>query len=320
VATKLKQTERRAIVLSLVIAVVLLTVSFVVRQLAGGGDGSRVWPWVESLLLNLGSAVALVAPIEWMSSRLRVRVEEVDARQSVAISDVRDEAGRRVDTLSSQIAEIDTRVTSLAELAAAVDADRDTRSAKDEELFSSLGTEGVARDVLLRAVDRAVDQGLITMGGVRVSVGRYANSRVRFGLNAREGLRVSLEDVRGDELAELQWGRTEDAVSFLSRVGDAVFAQGETLDTVWLFERLSRTLLIALRYPSVRPLIEHFPSQWVLMEDALVAPEHDYRITHDRLDRSKMDVHVRQKQWLDHGSYDEAFAVAALMFPMPTTR
>lgn len=308
---RLTRAERRTIAGAFISAAVLLA-AYVWLWL------SNIPPqlgWLAGVLLNLGTAALLVVPIEWFSARLRRRVADVDARQTEAVTRVRSEAeqlGQRVET-------IDAKVTNLAELQEKFAATTSRRRAEDEELFRDLGVLAPTQAAVSQALRRASELGLVSTRGVRVPVAAGADLRLVFLAEGDDQLTLRLENIRGTEYQRWTWRPDQDALDLFTTVADALERAQEPrpLDVQFALQRLSATLMTALTYQTSRPIIEYFPEQWALTDDALVTADHRwYSITHSRKDRLSMDLHVRQKTWIDEDSYESAYEVASYLFPL----
>jgi hypothetical protein len=269
------------------------------------------WSWMDDMLLNVGAAVLLVVPIELFSARLRRRVAEVDERQTAAVNSVEASLTTRVDSL-------DERVESLADLNRLVSTDAKMRRDADRESFAALGADAPTREGVLRALQRATDRTLIASQGARVPVALRANLRLRFAVGDA-GLIIGLEWIDGQPCRSWIWTLDKSAGDLFSEVAEAVESVGEPrpLDLEFAFQRLAAALTTADTIQAARPLLELFPPQWALTEHAIISTDqHEYEVTHARIDRIGMDRQVTGKPWLDHDSYDEAHLVARLLFPL----
>jgi hypothetical protein len=94
----------------------------------------------------------------------------------------------------------------------------------------------------------------------------------------------------------------------------------ETPSATTILGGLADALVYADKHPLARPLFQYFAPQWVLTDDAIVAPSRGYELAHNRPDRRIMDVHIKGKPWLDFGSYDAASLAAELFHPLTPTQ
>lgn len=317
---RMTRAEWSVIATSAAVSGVLLGSSLLGSVLLGVDENSHRWAWTESLLLNLGAAVLLIVPIEWMSSRLRRRVEDVDERQTAAVEQVRETATSSVTELASQVSSLDARVKDLTELSQSVADEAARRAADDERVFGSMSSEVPTSESLHAALSRGRERKLTSERGVRVPVAEVGSLRLRFDAPpAATAPVVTLEDIRGEFRREWTWFAETAATDFWSVVADCLDGEGEhaSLDVGFVFASLSQSLLTASREREARPLIELCPPQWAVTDIGIAAvTEWGYTVTHSRPDRVDMDVHVREKTWLDTSSYERAFEIAAYLFPV----
>lgn len=269
------------------------------------------WGWLEGVLLNVGAAFLILAPIEWFSSRLRQDVEAVETRQEERVEEVRREAADRT-------ARLERKVASLSELNTQVSERLDAGLAEDEAMFRAFAA-GPTAERVEKALKQALKRDLIHEAGVRVPVSNDDDARLLFRTSSR-GLELDLETIAGEVLETIAWPAEEPAVDALTRVGRALEKAGRRKpDPTLIFERLSESLLLAAREPGLRPLVEYFPPQWVVTTEAIVGFRGQgqlYVVSHNVPNRLAMDAHVKGKPWLDYESYDEAHGVAAYLFPL----
>ena len=249
------------------------------------------WVWVESLLLNLGAAVLLVAPIELFSSGLRRQITEI---------------GEQVDGLAA----LDERVERML-------ADDVTERRAP---YLSL----VERPTLWRiqvAVRDATREGLIDPAGARVLVNEALSERLRFtwvlGPLKLGWLRVTLEEIDGTKVVSWTTLRGFSLERLLADVGKHLDRRGETLmpEPSAILMRLSETILHALDHPIARPIVEFHGPQWAVTASKITATSRSYDVSHARPDRLAMDVHIKRKPWLDYNSYDAANMAAYYLYP-----
>ncbi|MBO0609865.1 hypothetical protein [Myceligenerans salitolerans] len=306
------------VVVAVIVAVLLLAGSFWGDALLWRERVPDWWPWLENLLVNLGAAVLLVVPLEWIAARLRREADAAEARTADAVDRMRDDSQASIRDLKQQFDGLDARVTSLADLSAVVAEAATGQARADADLFTELGHAVPTSDSVRTALHRAAERKLTSDRPVRVPVSDDADLRISFGIpDTAGGVEIRLEAIDGEILEEWRWEEKPAAMTF-QQVADVLDGQGERepIDVVFVFTRLSETLTTAVRHASARPIIELFPPQWALTNFAIVSLEPLYTVTHDRKDRVQMDVQVKQKRWLDYDSYDMAHWVAAELFPL----
>ena len=249
------------------------------------------WVWGESLLLNLGAAVLLIAPIELFSSGLRRQITKI---------------AEHVDGLTA----LDERVKGL--LAADV-AERRTP-------YLNLVERPTLRQIQV-AVRDATREGLIDAAGARVLVNEALSERLRFtwvlGPLKLGWLRVTLEEINGTKIKSWTTLKGISLARLLADVGKHLDRRGEVLmpESSAILTRLSETILHALDHPVARPIVEFHGPQWALTASKITATSRSYDVSHARPDRTAMDVHIKRKPWLDHNSYDAASIAAYYLYP-----
>lgn len=316
---------------SLAVAGLLLVASLVVPEVVGWTSETtpRGWAWTEAVLVNLGAAIALIAPIEWFIARLRRDVEEVEARQEQRVEEAEARQEQRVEEVREQataaIEALQETVDSLTKLDRMVDEGMDEATAADHELFRSLASEETTGSEAARALERAQSLGRTSSTyGLRVPVSDARELHLVFSPmfvvnNPRASyVRVTLQ--KADSLAavlHLAW-RRETTAEILVTIGKLVRDAGfdERPSATTILGGLSDALVFADVHPEARPLIQYFAPQWALTESAIVAPAKAYPISHKRLDRVAMDVQAKGKRWLDFDSYDAASLAADVYFPL----
>lgn len=316
---------------SLAVAALLLLTSLVVPMIVGWTPETtpRGWAWTEAVLVNLGAAIALIAPIEWFIARLRRDVEEVEARQERRVEEAEARQEQRVEEVREQaaaaIGALQQTVDSLTKMDSIVAEGMDAASAADHELYRSLASEETTGADAARALERARKLGRTSSShGVRVPLSDERELHVVFlpmySSNAprSSSTRVLVQRPHSLELlTQLTW-QSETTAQMLVNLGTRVRNQGydERPSATSVLGGLADALVFADVHPEARPLIQYFAPQWALTESAIVAPARGYPISHRRLDRIAMDVVAKGKRWLDFGSYDAATLAADVYFPL----
>jgi hypothetical protein len=283
--------ERLVIGGAIALGLLLVGASWLVHGLQIPGMS---WPdWVESLLLNLGSAVLLVAPIEVFSARLRRQIDDVR-------SEVRGLAG------------LDERVS------AAITADR----AALQGVFDDVVTAAPSLRTVRRALRAAANEGLLDAAvGLRVRVHPAAGTRLRLRLVRRtffgEAVHFTLETLYGEPIATWTEWQARSLEHLFTKIAHAVRNTDVPLVPVpsATLHHLSESLLYALKYPIARPMIEYFEPQWALTTQSIASGQEDYEVVHNRPDRISMYRHVLEKEWIDRDSYNAAYDTADYFYP-----
>lgn len=276
------------------------------------GDANSVW-W-QTLLLNLGTTVLLILPIYLITRSLERRVE-----QQVG------SANTRIDDLSSTVADVETQVRSIQELADEFAQQRETVTGERRDLFRSLA-QHPTREQLHKAVDlaeslRLVD--LVDTPGLRAPIQESATTYLAL-IRYFEGddLNFQLQDIRGHALPdtneqELLWPADDQngLAVFFPRVEDLLYRAQDfhQLDPAHWFRRISATLLAAFKVPDARPIVELIGDQWAMLDDIALALPHGYPVPYNRMPVNSKDplsqVHVARKAWAHEPSVDRAYWV-----------
>ncbi|MCR1984059.1 hypothetical protein NSA53_17660 [Cellulosimicrobium cellulans] len=314
---------------SLGVAGLLLVASLVVPEVVGWTPETtpRGWAWTEAVLVNLGAAIALIAPIEWFISRLRRDVEDVEARQEQRVEEAEARQEQRVEEVREEtaaaIGALQETVDSLTKLDREVAEGLDAVRAADLQQFRSVAADDTTGTEACLVLSRALKLKRISGSGVRVAVSEQRELHVVFVpmLNTTTGKhRVHLSLHRSnshDRLGHLYW-QHETPKEILVKLGTLVRDLGsdERPTATSVLGGLADALVFAEEHALARPLIQYFPPQWAMTDAAIAAPEYNYAIRHDRPDRRGMDVRAKGLTWLDFDSYDAASLAADLYFPL----
>lgn len=316
---------------SLGVAALLLVASLVVPEIVGWTPETtpRGWAWTEAVLVNLGAAIALIAPIEWFIARLRRDVEEVEARQEQRVEEAEARQEQRVEEVRSEaaaaIGALQQTVDSLTKMDSIVAEGMDAASAADHELYRSLASEETTGADAARALERARKLGRTSAGhGVRVPLSDARELHVVFipmynkASPRSSSVRIIVHKANSlDQATYLGW-QSETTTQMLLNLGTRLRDLGydERPSATTILGGLADALVFADVHPDARPLIQYFKPQWALTESAIVAPAKGYSLGHKRADRVPMDVQIKGKPWLDFQSYDAASLAADVYFPL----
>lgn len=304
---------------SLVVAILLLLAALIVPMVMGWAPAEvpSWWAWFDAVLINVGAAIALLAPIEWISSRLRRSVEESEDRQERRVQEVRDES-------ASRLADFSERLDSLERLRQRVAQRFDDAVAADHAMFGSVATEDAAGVNAIRALTRAKQRGLISGRGVRVPYNEEGGLDLWFQSGTKIDVQIPLvvTDESGQRLANMSWPKTTTAEEMIVQLATVVRSKGRDAlpspDTI--LNGLADTLVHADRYEFARPIIQYFPPQWALTDTAIVASvpgfAEGWTIEHTRTDRGLMYRQAHDKEWLDAESFEAARAAAEKLVPL----
>ncbi len=190
--------------------------------------GWRASGYFSDLLLNIGTALLLFAPLLYVQRLVEARVTRVQEETSASVA-----------ALSSQVADVQQQVV---EASARLDQLSDSTTERlrqaqerDAQTFTAF-EEAPSRDALMELLDRAQDLRAIESTGVRVRVpGTYARLRFAVLRHRKEGgefevitqLLVSVESFEGVEQGRVEWRPGQPADSFMAEVATELQKCGE---------------------------------------------------------------------------------------------
>lgn len=218
-------------------------------------------------------------------------------------------------------ADVDRR---LAETADRVTATLKAEAQADRAAFDSLRTEAPTREAVWEALERAQWLTLtVARRPPRVNVSRLSRVYVAFAIDtgdpSDEPLELHVEGVGGATEDWVPWPVDREAHDVLVEVGRALYKHtGETPDTRALLAGLADLLDAALSHPDRRPAIELCPPQWMVCDWGVVT----YGSASTRgADKAKLRAsstihsHFAEKSWVDQDSWEDAYEVAAALWP-----
>lgn len=310
--------EWRLIVGSLTVAVVLLLTALVVPMIMGWTQDDRpaVWAWAEAVLINVGAAIGLVAPIEWFVSRFRRAVEDSERRQDERVQAVRVEN-------ASKFEEITERLNSLEQIDQRVAQQLDDAQAADHAMFRSVTDEDATGAAAIQALTRATQRRLISTRGVRVPCNEVDGFHLWLTVpSGRHYVSVRVVDETEKNVVGMNWPGSMTAQDMLVSLGKAIRNKGFDArpSAPAVLNGLAETLVHADSYDFARPIIQHFPPQWALTDTAIVArgpgAGRGWAIPHDRGDRLGLYLQAREREGLHEESFAAARAAADCVFPL----
>lgn len=269
--------------------------------------------FLAAAVVEIGAAVALIAPIVFVERRLGARLRSVEATVDDTRAGVAD-ANARLDSLTTT-----ERIS--AEVAQRLAAARED----DESLFNDVAADPTAEGVRA-AIDRGVEIGTLSQSYPRVSLfdTRYL---VRFRPSEEHlGLQLVLENQAGDELRIMEWQPSLSFVELGVEIGEYLQAQGQYPGDIAfqpgsMFEALGSLLRLTYRRKTgagdltrpLNPVIQMF-RQWAITDLGLEDVEgRSYQITSDRFAEIDWDRHVTSKGWVDAADFRLAFETAQLL-------
>jgi hypothetical protein len=268
--------------------------------------------FLQEFLLQLGSAVLLLAPLVWLERLLSARVDRTEARATAIEEEVEvvqenvRHAVRRMDDLGEGVRrELRQQVIDDDEAIAAVR--RDTRW-----------------DHVARLFERGLSVGAIAACGVRVQVpDMWARLRFEAMPQDRDGsryLRVCIEQLDGSTLAELEWGERGDVIDLFREIGvelqKANTYPGDAFDATVITDHLLRVIETGLHAKRIGSILELSPileiphSQWAITTYGVQCLENPYNVEFSRLDEDGFLSHVQQKTWVSEEDLDDTWRAA----------
>jgi hypothetical protein len=290
--------------------------------------GWRVSGYLADLVLNVGTALLLFAPLLYLQRLVEERVTRVQKETSASVA-----------ALSSQVADVQQQgVETSARLDQLSESTMDrVRQAQEQDAHAFAAfEEAPSRDALMALLDRAQDLRAIEWSGVRVRVpGTWARLRFALSRHQEEGgefetvvrLLAKVESFGGVELGRVEWLPGQPGDSFMAEVATELQKCGEfhpeAFDATRILEQLMDTLRVAIEgrtgiagYTSLEPIIEIPNDQWIVMTSGIIAPKASYFLPNARLledDDYKFRNHVRKKMWVDIDKFEEAWDVAVAL-------
>jgi hypothetical protein len=297
------------------LAVVLIIVG--VGLLAGGW---RTHGFFSDLLLNIGTALLLLAPLLSLQRLLEARVTRVEKETSASVANLSSE----VADVKREIAETTARLDQLGEATT-----NRLRKAQDQDAraFQQF-EEAPSATVLFALLERAKNLRAIAWDGVRVQVPGTWN-RLRFRSNSDDEhlaphLSVQIEELDGRSLQEVLWEADQPADEFMLNVAEELQMLGEfrpdTFDATQIFANLLSTLRLAIEcrtgvgpYSNIGDVIEIPNDQWIITTDGLYAPEASYFYPIGRVREPDASWHIKKKKWVDPDKFEEAWDIIEAM-------
>jgi hypothetical protein len=290
--------------------------------------GWRASGYFADLLLNVGTALLLFAPLLSLQRLVEARVTRVQEETTASVA-----------ALSSQVADVQQQVTEtgarLDQLSESTMDRLQQAQDRDSHTFAAF-EEAPSKNALTTLLDRAQDLRGIEPSGVRVRVpGTWARLRFAVSRHQEEGgefqnvtqLLATVESFGGAEQGRVEWLPDQPADAFMAEVAKELQKCGEfrpeAFNATRILEQLMEALRIAIggrtgvaRYRSLEPIVEIPNDQWVVMTSGIIAPEAGYFIQNNRLledDDYKFRNHISQKKWVDADKFQEAWDVAAAL-------
>jgi hypothetical protein len=316
----------------------------VVLILLGGlllGLGWRTDGYLSDLLLNVGTALLLFAPLLLLQRRMEQELLEL-----------REETRSSVEGLSSDVAEVRRQARETAarldELGEATRSRIREQQDKDTKAFNDFDAEP-SRSILLQLLSRALQLKAISWRGIRVQVpGTW--ERLRFAMGetytmvgtpaaipeeeydpeADTGPRLwaAVESLYGDVHDIVEWLPGQPADEFMAEVAARLQSMSryrdDTFDAASILGDLKAALRIAIegrtgvgQYGELAPILEIPNDQWVIQTTGLSSPRYGYFIPASRVmnagterEGPSLDEHMKEKRWVDSDKFEMACDIA----------
>ncbi|RNE59334.1 hypothetical protein [Cryobacterium tepidiphilum] len=260
-------------------------------------------PWWSSALINAGVVVLLLVPGDLALRGVRQGIHDVDETAQLAKA-AADSAVLTANRTEQSLD--DVREQLIAQ-------QRDEHDA-EVDVYRSMVTDP-SRASLLRALQKATDDQLVTANGVRSPVWE-TDLHYRYVIGAWNGektLEVRLEADDGEVLSTHIWEVPESAAEFYQRLVGAVRAEGQDLglglnDPTHSVAQLSEMLVevmglraqvLAGHRQALRLIIERVDGWYFTETHVLPASNLKYTIDVQRLSQPHWEEHLRRKGWYE---------------------
>lgn len=296
--------------------------------------------WWQDVLVNVGAAILLVAPIELVSARLSRRVSEVRGEVEIvreettaavgetreAVRRVREETSQSVDEIRREVDGVREQFATLQDLGAKVAARVAAEQAEEEALYRRVGADGDApdRSVILEALRRARENNVTSEAyGPRVEPHPGSGEYLRLVYEPSDfdapDLGFEIVGTSGAVSGGVTvWEEGTSVEDVMVEVAHALSVNGidPAFDIPDWFRRLSETLLVGFSHPKRHGIIELSPPQWAVTDSGVVPyPEHPLRAQGAGVLRTPRSVAaVKQFPWVDADSFDQAAVVWCEIF------
>jgi hypothetical protein len=305
----------------------MLAVSFLLPRIRGAGATAS---WLSGLLLELGAAVLLFVPLYLITLTLERDIDAVREETVASVDRVREATTSSVAALTERVSSFEGDIERrMEDLVASVSERLAEERDRDVEVREALRKKEPTWSGLLEALDRAMDQGLITdshpprvVGGpdlwgphVSVIVGGDPELPEMHRL-----LRFRVESLQGKRIQTVEWYRDDSLTDVMVRVARIVEgATGGPFRLADFFPDLSRLLEVASSAPERRPIVQLCPPLWAVTTRGVVPyGRKDVRVwTHEQVSGPRIAQDMATKPWSDEESFALAQAVSGGLFPAP---
>lgn len=291
---------------------------------AGGFDPGFDESWWRDAFMGMGAALVLFSPFYFLTKALDDHVDRVETETKEDVAAARSEAKQDATAVRDEVQELREDVTRrLEDVSAAVMARLEARDEADVHVFAALRTT-MGRQVLVDALKRAQSLGLVVNHPApRVQIAEQPRCYVSFTyVEDWDELTLTLVDIAGHTVGDVQWPVGADSVAVLEEVGTQLKRTAyDEFNVAALFHGLSDLLEEAHDWNDLRPIHQLIRPQWALggtNPPILRRTDMDYSLSAERLHAELfLRQHVGDKPDIDPDSWDEAVEVALAVVPDP---
>ncbi len=271
--------------------------------------GALIEDYGQSVLLEMGAAIVLVAPLFILERALEARLRETESRTSTVERGVKD--------LREELTRATVRI---ADLSSAVEGGLNELEVQDDqtlERFSESPTARTLRDLLARMIDLNV----ISRAGLRVQV-PLMYPRIRFAPNADpSAVSVTVEELDGTLIEGFVWDDSSSAVDVMTGAAEALqrknaFPGRGAFDATNMLQEIVSLCRVGVSKKrsgstlDLSPLVERVGEQWAVTIYGLECLEMPYPIHWKRFDERDFKPHVMSKTWVEKDDLHMAWGAA----------
>ncbi len=268
--------------------------------------------WASSVLVNTGTASLLFVPLflaqRAMEARVRAAQEDVDI------------LSREVQTHQAEVRQ------TLQEMREAFVAAQESQRAEEEAGLAAVSASPDCQTIH-DELARAMDMREVGRWGMRVHV---VDPRVyvyaRLVPEVDSAVHVYIEKRDGEEIAKLLWESGQPADSLMGVIATelrraSLYPSG-SFDPTLMFKELGSSLRMARAIKDKYAIVDNMeraqefvPPQWMIYDWGIGAWPglQPYYIDRRRMRQRDLELHMREKSWIDETSFEEALRTARLL-------
>lgn len=266
--------------------------------------------WLTNVLVEVGTAFLLLAPILWITKRIEGRIDESERQTTQRV----EELSVAVDTTQEALAR------TVADISEIVGQRLANERKSEERAFEAL-RYAPSREDLIEALRRGQERKIISVRGPRTDF-FDTDFYLRFLLEEDDSPRVKLrlESVDGEEFHTEEWREGEQLPDVFVSIGRALkerdrwpgepaYQPGRAL------EELADLLMLGSRAQArggrIRRIVQVIESDWAITDRGICSVERDYyAIPARRFEEMDWDQHMRGKPWVKIENFRMAFEIA----------